>query len=202
MKCVVCGAELAENALLCPQCGNVVRKEDVVRQQAASRQLTKKEFYELPGMKGYRNNIRSCGVVLYLCACFTVVVGLLRWGETSALADGVTIQIVSSVPPSLMSGIVSSIISFLIRFDSIIAAALLVGLGIWIHLGKSRVASLITLIYGVYSMVAGSLANGRLQGWWIPLIGGYAVFYTFKFNGLWGKYRRSGTLPAEVLNEK
>ena len=42
MKCVVCGEELAENALLCPRCGSVVRREDVVRQQAASRQLTKK----------------------------------------------------------------------------------------------------------------------------------------------------------------
>ena len=59
MKCVVCGEELAENALLCPRCGSVVRREDVVRQQAASRQLTKKEFYELAGMKSIRGSIVS-----------------------------------------------------------------------------------------------------------------------------------------------
>lgn len=202
MKCVVCGEELAENALLCPRCGSVVRREDMVRQQAASRQLTKKEFIELPGMKTYRNNIRSCAVVLYLCAAATALMGLFEWGQNGALADGLTRQIITSVPPSFLSGVVSSIISFLIRFDRIIAAVLLVGLGIWIQLGKSRVASLITLIYGSYSMIVGSLAMGRLQGWWIPVIGGFAVFYTFKFNGLWGKYRRSGMLPPGALEGK
>ena len=202
MKCVVCGEELAENALLCPRCGSVVRREDVVRQQAASRQLTKKEFFELPGMKTYRNNIRSCGVVLYLCAAMTVLMALFEWGETSAMANGLTRQIITSVPPSLMSGIVTTILSFLIRFDRIIAAALLVGLGIWIQLGKSRVAALLTLIYGSYSMIIGSLEFGRLQGWWEPVIGGFGVFYTFKLHGLWGKYRRSGTLPPGALEGK
>lgn len=200
MKCVVCGAELAENALLCPKCGSVVRREDAVRQQAASRQLTKKEFYDLPGMKSLRNNIKSCAVVLYVCAGITTLVGLFEWGQNSALADGLTRQIITSVPPSFFSGIVSVVISFLIRFDRILAAVLLVGLGIWIQLGKSRVASVIVLIYGAYSMIMGSLSAGRLQGWWVPVIGGFAVFYTFKFNKLWGQYRRSGTLPPGALD--
>lgn len=161
-----------------------------------------KEFYELPGMKILRNNIRSCGIVLYLCAGITALMALFEWGQTSTLADGLTRQIITSVPPSFMSGIVSVIINFLIRFDRIIAAALLVGLGVWIQLGKSRVASLITLIYGAYSMIMGSLDSGRLQGWWIPVIGGFAVFYTFKFNRLWGQYRRSGTLPPGAFDGK
>ncbi len=202
MKCVVCGSELAENAVLCPKCGSVVRREDVVRQQAAGRQLSKKEFYDLPGMKSLRNNIKSCAVVLYLCAGITVVMGILEWSQNSALADGLAMQIITSVPPSFFSSIVSVIIGFLIRFDRIIAAALLVGLGVWVQLGKSRVASLLVLIYGSYSMIMGSLNAGRLQGWWIPVIGGFAVFYTFKFNKLWGQYRRSGTLPEGALGEK
>lgn len=202
MKCVACGAELAENALLCPQCGTVVRREDVVRQQAASRQLTKKEFYELPGMKASKNNIRNCGVFLYLCAVFTALMTLVEWGQNSAMANALSIQVMMNMPASFSGSVIYTVLSFLIRFDRIIAAALLVGLGLWIQLGKSRVASLITLIYGTYSMVVGSLAYGRLQGWWIPVIGGFAVYHTFKFNRLWRQYRRTGVLPPGALEEK
>lgn len=202
MICVVCGAELAEDALLCPQCGSVVRREDVVRQQAAGRRLSKQEFYELPGMKSLRNNIKSCALALYLCAGITVVMGILEWSHNGALADGLARQLITSVPPSFFSGIISVVLSFLIRFDRMIAAALLVGLGLWVHLGKSRVASLLVLLYGTYSMIMGSVNAGRLQGWWVPVIGGFALSYTIKFNKLWGQYLRSGTLPPGAFDEK
>lgn len=73
MKCVTCGTELEEGALLCPQCGRAVDTVEVIRQQAATRPLSKKEFYELSGMKACRSNIKSCAIILYFCAAITTL---------------------------------------------------------------------------------------------------------------------------------
>lgn len=201
MKCVVCGTELAEGALLCPQCGSVVRQEDVLQERMAHQQLTKKEFCDLPGMKTYKNNIRGCAVVLYACAAVTALLAVFEWGEQSALADAFTRQMMWGAP-SFLGSVVAAVFGFLIRFDRIIAALLLVGLGIWLQLGKSRVSAILTLVYGSYSMIVGSISLGRLQGWWVPVIGGFAVYYTIKFNKLWKQYRKNGVLPDEVLSGK
>ena len=201
MRCVACGAELAEGALLCPQCGSVVRQEDVLRERMANRQLTKKEFCELPGMKTYKNNIRGCAVVLYACAAVTALLAIFEWGEQSALADAFTRQMMWGAP-SFLGSVAAAVFGFLIRFDRIIAALLLVGLGIWLQLGKSRVSAILTLVYGSYSMIVGSISSGRLQGWWVPVIGGFAVYYTIKFNKLWKQYQKSGVLPDEAVSGK
>lgn len=201
MRCVVCGAELAEGALLCPQCGSVVRQEDVLRERMANRQLTKKEFCDLPGMKTYKNNIRGCAVVLYACAAVTALLAIFEWGQQSALADAFTRQMMWGAP-SFLGSVVAAVFGFLIRFDRIIAALLLVGLGIWLQLGKSRVSAMLTLVYGSYSMIVGSISSGRLQGWWVPVIGGFAVYYTIKFNKLWKQYQKSGVLPDEAVSGK
>ena len=169
MKCIACGTELPEGALLCPSCGRVLSSADVVRQKSEGGKLTKKEFYKLPGMKACRGNIRGCAIVLYFAAGMTLMASVL-------LQD--------------------------ILMASVIDGILLMALGLWLQLGKSRVAALLTLIYGSYSMIIGSLEFGRLQGWWVPVIGGFGVFYTFKLHGLWGKYRRSGTLPPGALEGK
>lgn len=62
MKCIACGTELPEGALLCPSCGRVLSSADVVRQKSEGGKLTKKEFYKLPGMKACRGNIRGCAI--------------------------------------------------------------------------------------------------------------------------------------------
>lgn len=167
LRCVSCGAELPEGVLLCPQCGRAVETADVVRQQAASRQLTKKEFYELPGMKACRNNIKSCAVILYVCAAITTLAALF-WDEIPLLSvvDGVSLLL----------------------------------LGLWLQLGKSRVAAILITVYGGYNMFVSSLSTGTLRGWWIPLAGVWAITYTFKFYKMWSKYRKTGILPKDAVS--
>jgi len=92
MKCVACGTELETGALLCPNCGRVVDSADVARQKAAAGQLTKKEFYALPGMKSCRNNIRTCAILLYISAGVTILASVLLQGViTTSLIDGILI---------------------------------------------------------------------------------------------------------------
>lgn len=162
MKCAVCGAELAESAVFCQHCGSVVRREDALRQRAAGGNMTKKEFYKLPGLKNCRSNILTCAIILYVCAAITALRALLLW-ETMAL--------------------------------SLLDAALLLGLGLWLQIGKSRVSAILTTVYGVYNVVIAVLLVGQIQGWWVPLAGIWAIVYTFKFNKFWDEYQRTGQLP-------
>lgn len=169
MRCVVCGAELPDEALFCQQCGNVVRKEDALRQKAAGGKMTQKEFFKLPGLKSCRTNILTCAIILYICAAATGAIAIIYW-EYSAL--------------------------------SILDAALLLGLGLWLQLGKSRVSAIITTAYGVLNVVLTLIATGSIRGWWVPLAGILAIVYTFKIQKLWTQYQESGQLPEEALSGK
>lgn len=83
----------------------------------------------------------------------------------------------------------------------IVDALLLVGLGLWLHLGKSRVCAILILSYSLLNMAGSYLMIGRMQGIMILLAGIASVQATFKYHGLWNRYRKTGQLPAEVLRE-
>lgn len=88
--CVACGAEMEKGALICPKCGWVVNQADVIKSRAAGGTLSKKEFYQLPGMKSCRNNIRGCAIILYFCCAMTVLASFLLTDTLSAsVIDGV-----------------------------------------------------------------------------------------------------------------
>lgn len=163
MKCTVCGTELEEGALLCPTCGKVV----TVAEKAAGGHLSKKEFYQLPGMKACRGNITSCAVLLYFCAGITIAASLLMEGLQASLLDGILVLI----------------------------------LGLWLHLGKSRIASILTTCYGLFGVVMVAVQTGKIQGWWILLAGIWGISYTFKFNKLWKKYQKDGVLPQGAMGD-
>lgn len=85
---------------------------------------------------------------------------------------------------------------------SILDAVLLVALGLWLQLGKSRVCAIITACYGLFGTGIVLFTTGRIQGWWIPLAGIFAIVYTFKFHKLWNQYQKDGVLPEEAVKKK
>lgn len=161
MKCGKCGSELESNALVCPFCGQAVSEEARIQEQCKDRQMTRKEFLQLPAMKSCKSNINSCGIVLYVIAAINVVVQII--GGTYSFID----------------------------------AVLLLGLGLGIHLGKSRVASILCLVYGAFNVFYLLYVTGRVSGWWVLVIAIDAVIYTFKYHSAWRKYIKEGVLPTE-----
>lgn len=69
---------------------------------------------------------------------------------------------------------------------------LLVGLGLGIQLGRSRVCAIILTVYGVFNTIVVTLQNEALGGWWVLLAGIYAIIYTFKYQGAWAEYLKTG----------
>lgn len=72
MKCTKCGAELENNALACPACGQAVTEEARIQAQAGGEPLTKKDFLQLPAMKTCKSNINTCGILLYVIGAINI----------------------------------------------------------------------------------------------------------------------------------
>ena len=124
----------------------------------APRAATKKEFLKLPGNEKVRKEIQTCGIICYICAVITAIMGLAVMHQPYILLD----------------------------------VALLVGLGLGIHLAQSRACAVVLLVYALFSMVMGLVQNGQLNGWLIAIAGVFAVIYTFKAEKLWKQYQQSG----------
>ncbi len=69
---------------------------------------------------------------------------------------------------------------------------LVVGLGLGIQLGKSRVCAIILTVYGAINTIVMTLQRGQLSGWWVLVAGIYAIIYTFKFQSAWAEYQKTG----------
>ena len=73
---------------------------------------------------------------------------------------------------------------------------ILLGLGLGIHLGKSRVCSIITCVYACFNLIYMIIAEGTPGGTLIVIASILAIIYTFKYQGAWEKYQRTGMLPT------
>ena len=58
-----------------------------------------------------------------------------------------------------------------------------------IHLLQSRVAAICLTSYSLLNIIVTSVSNGKFSGWWVALVGVYAVIYTFKFQKAWQTYK-------------
>lgn len=96
--------------------------------------------------------------------------------------------------------ILASIVLREILAASLIDGILLLGLGLWLQFGRSRVCAIITLLYGILGTGLTLVQTGRVQGWWIPLAGVWAVTYTFKFYKMWNQYQKTGVVPDEAIS--
>lgn len=123
MQCSGCGTELAEGALLCPQCGRVVETAQALKEKYKGSLMSKKEFYQLPGVKSSRGNIIGCAVMTYLCA-FMTFLAAMDWADYT-----------DKIPFFAM------------------AIGTQLALGLWLQLGKSRLCAILILLYGVAELV-------------------------------------------------
>ena len=83
------------------------------------------------------------------------------------------------------------------NYSVIIDVALIAGLGLGIHLLRSRVCASLLLLYGFANSIFGLLSTGRIQGWWLILAGFMAVQATFHFHKAYRLFRIQDILPQE-----
>ena len=112
-------------------------------------------------------------------------------------------QIKSSIVACGIAGYIITGINLLLAFLMPISGAnlldtlLILGLTLGIHLGKSRVCSILLAVYGVYNLIIVLLVMHQLSGWLIPVIGIAACTSTFKFQSAWKKYQATGQIDPK-----
>ena len=103
--------------------------------------------------------------------------------------------IASSVIIYICVGINLLLIAFLHTYTSLIDVAIMLGLGLAIHLAQSRVCSILLCVYGVINTIYVFLSSGTFGGWLILVAAIYAIVATFQYQSVWNKYSKSGQIP-------
>ena len=75
------------------------------------------------------------------------------------------------------------------NYFAMLDVVLILACALLIHLLQSRAAAIVLAAYAVLNVVVTSVSNGRFSGWWVALVGVYAVIYTFKFQKAWKDYQ-------------
>ena len=70
----------------------------------------------------------------------------------------------------------------------------MVGLGLGIHLAKSRACAVIITAYSIFNFIYMILLAGVPGGWLIIVCGVYSIIYTFKYQNAWNKYQQTGQI--------
>lgn len=90
---------------------------------------------------------------------------------------------------------VSAVVTFGSSFISgagawaLIDVAVLLGLGLAVHLARSRVCAIVLTCYGLYNVIFMLITTGMIGGWLVLVAGVLAIFGTFAFAKQWKAYQ-------------
>ncbi len=73
--------------------------------------------------------------------------------------------------------------------------AILVGLGLGIQIGQSRICAILVCAYAGLNAYVTIAQSGRMGGTLVVLAAVDALIATFQFQGAWKKYQKTGILP-------
>ena len=96
-------------------------------------------------------------------------------------------------------GYVVAVISLIVNvflldnYMGILDCILIAVTSLLVQILQSRIAAIVLALYAVTNMIYVTISMGRIGGWWIAIIGVYAVIYTFKFQKAWKEYKCSNS---------
>ena len=137
------------------------------------RRLTKSQFFNHPALVTMKKNITACGIFCYIIAGINVILGIYYLSQDSLFIAS----------KSLGAG-------------CIVSALIITGLGLGVHLAKSRACAIIILIYASLNTLLALVYYGKFQGWLIILAGVYSVIWTFKIQQAYTQYETTGSYPG------
>ncbi len=77
------------------------------------------------------------------------------------------------------------------NYYAVIDIALLVGLGLGVHIGHSKVCAVLLAVYAVINMVVTFVTNGSIGGWLVAVAAIFGCIATFQGDKAWKDYMRS-----------
>lgn len=159
MKCPTCGAEVQPGQRYCPSCGAL--------------QTTDQAWGGVPVPSAAAEN-RD--------------ITKSEFCRTYA-PDKVRKNIKGSAILCYFSAVVTAVVGILFSPLMLVDAAIVLVLGLAIHLKQSRVCAVLLLVYSLISCLSVMLQTGRPGSWLIILAGVFAVMNTFKLEKEYRAFR-------------
>lgn len=159
MKCPTCGTDIQSGQKYCPSCGTVQKADRPWGDPSA------------PASTAGERDITKAE----FCRNYA--------------ADKTRKNIRGAAILCYVCAVITAVIGIMFNPLMLIDAAIVLVLGLVIHLKQSRVCSIILLVYSVVSCVIMFLDTGRLGGWLIVLAGVFAVIYTFRLEKEYQAFR-------------
>lgn len=136
--------------------------------------ITKKEYIKHYAGENFRRNLRNTAIVGYIAAGLNMGVAVLNFVG----------MLVGAATPFL----------FLL---TLLEAAVILGLTLGMHLGRSKGCAIGMLVYGIYAVVSNLIFNGSFGGWLLLLLGIMAIRV---FNNAEKSYQEQSAAPAQPYN--
>lgn len=186
--CTVCGAPLSDtNTKFCPNCGKDLQAASApaaapsqsapapispaAQMKKRSPELAPEGLDKATFFKRYSRGRQNCVAAAILC--------YISAGITAVVA-------------------LTNFIEFINIYAFIDVFVLLV-LGLLIHLLRSRVASILLLVYALYNVVTMVISVGEFAGWWLLIAGVLAVVGSFQCVKEWNAYQARTQQPSPAL---
>ena len=107
-----------------------------------------------------------------------------RFTQKGLVIAAAVICFISAVMSTLLAAINAYGVGWLMLLD----VAIILGLGLGILIGRSRVCAIILAAYALYNTIYSIVAMGQFGGWLIVIGGVLAICGTFMFHKQWAAY--------------
>lgn len=140
---------------------------------------------------------KSCGRANELGARFCKSCGApLESDESMQQNNTNTKNITAAAIIAYVIGAITFIVNVVMagNIAGLVDVMIVVGLGLGIHLAKSRACAVIITAYSIINFIYVILLAGMPGGWLIIVCGVYSIIYTFKYQNAWNKYQQTGQI--------
>ena len=180
MICPVCAKEIPDGLTVCPICGAALTAQPNAFPQNAAPQNTAFQYAAPTAPAGVPAQMPT--------SVKQFIKSMSHIQEYKQMGTGITI---SAVVLYICAGLTMMIGLLNGSYAVFIDVLVLVGLGLWIQLGYSRVAACLALVYSIFSMILTTISTGRLSGYWIVIAAVCGVIFTFKDASAYKNYKNT-----------
>lgn len=183
--CPKCGTSLQDDQTFCPNCGTRVAPSETAQPGNGYPPFTAQEPNSMGGHP-YAQPFYSNGGQGFGPRCATKK-EFLQLPENKKLRS----QILGAAIICYISGGLTLLAMLLFTNPMMLLdVAILVGLGLGVHLAYSRVCAILLAVYAVFSVIVGIVVNGTVSGWLIIVAAVFAVLCTFNLEKSWKAYQQ------------
>lgn len=202
MICEKCGQWMEDGTTVCSKCGAVYNSENAQGAGATAAQTAQQSVVQTAQQSMAQTGNPAGQPMPTAANAYGESAGPVRQpGMTKKEFDkhtnivNVKKQITGTAIACYVIVGINALLAFMVAFSNILDILLMLGMGLGIHLAKSRVCSIILTVYGAFNMIIMTIANGSVTGWWILVVGIYAIINTFKYQKAWAEYQQTGIVP-------